>query len=60
MILVAYKHALRASESAALTLDDPKDGCLNIRRRKGLLHTIQPLFPHKGEPLLDEVKAVRA
>jgi site-specific recombinase XerD len=60
MILVAYKHALRASETADLTLDDLKDGCLNIRRKKGSLHTIQPLFPHKGEPLLDEVKAIRA
>src|ERR1017187_1802795 len=60
MILVAYKHALRESETAALTLDDLKDGCLNIRRKKGSLHTVQPLFPHKGEPLLDEVKAVRA
>ena len=60
MILVAYKHALRASETAALTLDNLKDGCLDIRRKKGSLHTIQPLFPHKGEPLLDEVKAMRA
>jgi site-specific recombinase XerD len=60
MILVAYKHALRASETASLTLDDLKDGCLNIRRKKGSLHTVQPLMPHKGEPLLDEMKAVRA
>jgi type 1 fimbriae regulatory protein FimB len=60
MLLVTYKHALRASETAALTLDDLSDGCLNIRRRKGSLHTIQPLMPHKGEPLLDEVKAMRA
>jgi type 1 fimbriae regulatory protein FimB len=60
MILVAYKHALRASEAAALTLDDLKDGCLDIRRKKGSLHTVQPLMPHKGEPLLDEVKAMRA
>jgi type 1 fimbriae regulatory protein FimB len=60
MILTAYKHGLRASETAALTLDDLKDGCLDIRRKKGSLHTVQPLFPHKGEPLLDEVKAIRA
>jgi len=60
MILTGYKHALRASEIAALTLDDLRDGCLDIRRKKGSLHTIQPLFPHKGEPLLDEVKAMRA
>jgi type 1 fimbriae regulatory protein FimB len=60
LILVTYKHALRSSETAALTLDDLKDGCLNIRRKKGSLHTIQTLMPHKGEPLLDEVKAIRA
>jgi site-specific recombinase XerD len=60
MILTAYKHGLRASETASLTLDDLRDGCLDIRRKKGSLHTVQPLFPHKGEPLLDEVKALRA
>lgn len=60
MILVTYKHALRASEAAALTLDDLEDGCLDVKRKKGSLHTIQPLMPHKGEPLLDEVKAIRA
>ncbi len=52
MILAAYKHALRASETASLTLDDLRGGCLDIRRKKGSLHT--------GEPLLDEVKALRA
>ena len=60
MILVAYKHALRSSETASLTLDDLKDGCLDIKRKKGSLHTVQTLMPHKGEPLLDEVKALRA
>src|ERR1035438_3714151 len=60
MILVSYKHALRASETASLTLGDLKDGCLDVKRKKGSLHTIQTLMPHKGEPLLDEVKALRA
>ena len=60
LILVSYKHALRACEAASLTLDDLKDGCLDIRRKKGSLHTIQTLMPHKGEPLLDEIKALRA
>ncbi len=58
LILVTYKHALRSAETAELMLDDLRDGCLDIRRKKHSLHTIQPLFPHKGEPLLDEVKAV--
>jgi type 1 fimbriae regulatory protein FimB len=60
LILVTYKHALRASETAALTLDDLEDGCISVKRKKGSLHTIQPLMPHRGEPLLDEVKAIRA
>ncbi len=60
LILVIYKHALRASEAAALTLGDLKNGCVDIKRKKGSLHTIQALMPHKGEPLLDEVKALRA
>ncbi len=60
MILVSYKHALRASETASLTLNDLKDGCLDVKRKKNSLHTIQTLMPHKGEPLLDEVKALRA
>jgi type 1 fimbriae regulatory protein FimB len=60
MILVAYKHALRSSETAALTLDDLKEDCLDIRRKKGSLHTIQPLTPHRGQILLDEPKAIKA
>ncbi len=60
LILVAYKNALRACEAAALTLGDLEDGCIDIRRKKGSLHTIQPLMPHRGEPLLDEVRAIKA
>ena len=37
-----------------------KAGCLSIRRLKGSLHTVQPIYRHKGQPLLDEVKAIRA
>jgi site-specific recombinase XerD len=60
LILVTYKHALRASEVASLTLGDLKDGCLDVKRKKGSLHTIQPLTAHRGQPLLDEIKALRA
>ena len=60
MILTIYKHGLRASEAAALTLDDIKSGCLDIKRKKGSLHTLQLMTAHRGQPLLDEVKAVRA
>src|SRR5205085_1580450 len=38
---------------------DLKSGSVDIRRLKGSLHTVQPLFRHKGQPLLDEVLALR-
>lgn len=60
LILTGYKHALRSSEMAALTLDDLKDDCLDIKRKKGSLHTIQPITGHRGQSLLDEVKALRS
>jgi integrase len=60
MILAGYKHAMRSSELSDLTLDDLKDGYLDIRRKKGSLRTLQIVSPHRGEPLLDEMKAIRA
>jgi hypothetical protein len=35
------------------------DGHLTIRRLKGSKVTVHQLVPHKGQPLLDEVKAVK-
>ena len=45
MILLAYRHGLRASETCDLKLQDVdlKTGCLSIRRLKGSLHTVQPI-----------------
>ncbi len=62
MILLAYRHGLRASEVCGLKLADidMKTGSISIRRLKGSLHTIQPLYQHRGQPLLDETAAVRA
>jgi site-specific recombinase XerD len=60
MILTIYKHGLRASEAAALTLDDLKDDHLDIRRKKGSLYTSQPVTGHRGEKLMDQIKAIRA
>lgn len=62
MILLAYRHGLRASEACGLKLVDMdlKAGSISIRRLKGSLHTIQPLYQHRGQPLLDETAAVRA
>ena len=55
MILMAYRHGLRASEVCGIKLADVdmKAGSISIRRLKGSLHTIQPLYQHKGQPLLD-------
>jgi site-specific recombinase XerD len=62
MILLAYRHGLRASEVCGLKLADLdlKSGSISIRRLKGSLHTVQPLYQHRGQPLLDEQAAVRA
>jgi type 1 fimbriae regulatory protein FimB len=61
MVLLAYRHGLRASEVCDLKMTDvdSKAASLSIRRLKGSLHTIQPLYRHKGQPLLDEVLALR-
>src|SRR5258705_12888235 len=62
MILLAYRHGLRASEVCGIKLADVdmKSGSISIRRLKGSLHTIQPLYQHRGQPLLDETAAIRA
>jgi site-specific recombinase XerD len=62
MILLAYRHGLRASEVCGLRLADVnlRDGSLAIARLKGSLNTTQPLYAHRGQPLLDEVAALRA
>jgi integrase len=39
---------------------DLKAGSISIRRLKGSLQTVQPLYPHRGQPLLDEMNALRA
>ena len=61
MILLAYRHGLRASEVCGLKLVDIdlKAGSISIRRLKGSLQTVQPLYPHRGQPLLDEMSALR-
>jgi hypothetical protein len=62
MILLAYRHGLRASEVCGLRLTDVdlKDCAISIQRLKGSLQTVQPLFAHRGQPLLDEVAALRS
>ena len=62
MVLLAYRHGLRASEVCGLKLSDIdlKAGSISIRRLKGSLQTTQPLYSHRGQPLLDEMAALRA
>jgi integrase len=62
MVLLAYRHGLRASEVCGLKLADVdlKSGSISIRRLKGSMQTAQPLYPHRGQPLLDEMSALRA
>ena len=57
MILLAYKHGLRASEVCSLTTRDFADGFVTIRRLKGSLKTTQPLLP-SDNPLWNEKSAV--
>jgi type 1 fimbriae regulatory protein FimB len=61
MILLAYKHGLRASEVCNLRLDDVdmKNGSIVVERLKGSLRTTQAVTEHRGEPLLNELKALR-
>jgi type 1 fimbriae regulatory protein FimB len=59
--LLAYKHGLRVSEVCNLRLDDVdmKNASIVIDRLKGSLRTVQALTEHRGEPLLNELKALR-
>lgn len=60
-LLLTYSHGLRAQETCNLNLQDIdlRGGQITIRRLKGSLQTTQQLMPHRGEPLLDELKALR-
>lgn len=62
MILLAYRRGLRASEVYGLKLADIdlKAGSVSIRRLKGSLSQVQPLYQHRGQSLLDEMAGLRA
>ena len=56
IILVAYRHGLRASEIVgprAITNRDVRDGEITVRRLKGSMKTTQPLVS-SPDPLFDE------
>jgi site-specific recombinase XerD len=61
ILLVGYRHALRAQELCNLTLSDIdlKTRTIHVERVKGSMETQQPLDKLAGQPLLDEPKALR-
>ncbi len=62
MILLAFRHGMRASEVCGLELKDVdlKNGEITIRRLKGSLKTTQPLADLQGRPLLSEKRVLRS
>jgi hypothetical protein len=60
-ILTAYKHGMRASEVCNLRVDDLdlKNCSIVVERLKGSLRTTQAITEHRGEPLLNELRALR-
>lgn len=57
MFLVAYQHALRASEVVHLTPDNFQGGFLTVQRLKGSLKTTQPLIEDEN-PLFNEKRGL--
>src|SRR5258708_4469732 len=58
LILITYRHGLRASEALRIRRRDLDDSYIRIRRGKGSEETEQPLQGHDN-PLLNEIEAVR-
>ena len=62
MILLAFQHGMRASEVCGLKLKDLdlKNQKITIRRLKGSLETTQALCNVTGQPLLSELRVLKA
>ena len=62
MVLVAIRHGMRVSEVTGLRLEhvNIKECWIRVERLKGSLTTMQTLEHHPGQPLLDEVRALKA
>src|SRR5271163_4960787 len=62
MILLAFKHGMRASEVCDLRLGDVdlKNGIITVRRLKGSLKSQQCLVDIVGQPLLSEKRVLKA
>jgi integrase len=61
MILLGFRHGMRASEVCGLEMKDLdlKNGEITIRRLKGSLRTTQPIADVPGQPLLSERRVLR-
>jgi type 1 fimbriae regulatory protein FimB len=62
MVLLAFKHGLRASEVCNLRVSDIdlKNGIITVRRLKGSLKSSQDLLDIPGQPLISEKRVLRA
>jgi site-specific recombinase XerD len=62
MFLITFRHALRSEETRKLKLCDIdlQNMSITINRVKGSRSSVQGLDRHKGEPILDEVLALRS
>ena len=62
MILLAFKHGLRASEVCSLRVSDIdlKNGTIIVRRLKGSLKSSQDLLDIPGQPLVSEKRVLKA
>ena len=61
MVLLAFKHGMRASEVCDLRLSDIdlKNGIVTVRRLKGSLKSQQDLTDIAGQPLLSEKRVLK-
>jgi len=62
MILLAFRHGMRASEVCGLLMSDVdlRNGEITVKRLKGSLKTTQPLADVPGQPLLSEKRVLKA
>jgi integrase len=61
LLLLTFRHALRSQEARTLKLADIdlENSTIAIARVKGSRSGVQSLDRHRGEPILDEVLALR-
>ena len=61
MLLLAYRHGMKASEVCGLKLSDVDLKCntVTFQRAKGSMRSTQPMERLAGQPLLDERAALR-